>query len=798
MSSISGSFPAIPPRPDGAEDDLRASGTRPPAEPARTERGGTAARPDVAARAQAAGAAAGPDLAAGPVGATRPRSAVGIDTSGWSVNGYVWYPFFDDKPPLAFAKYDQIFGGTSAEAAGHAFFEGYASVEKPLARGTWVPAAGAGRPGYVQESNFEVTSGVDVTGDRAISDAMYRLLRRSGAPQDAKFALRDAAGRELPTHPGDRLAPSFVEGGEVREAEARSEGGDPAYYKPGTQQKVAAPIAWRVQGADGKIRGSAQDKLETRADLVGLAPGTRFDFLDASREPVDFHPRKDRIVQTFEEGGHWHAIVPLKDGLEHETLDAAGEKVLARAAIGAAEADRLLRAHARDSMYRVQDRATGRLKGDGKVGEYFDLYWWGKAHNTAAIDSSGLPQPKKDVKVAVGLAPGEELGVRVNGAHVAKPARDEAGRVTGWQGSPHSGDVVARGPAPAAGAAAELVVVAPGGAVKPARLVTVSAEEVQTLVAHIGADAIESKAAIGARFHGVPDEVRLKSGKALGDVRILSAALDSGKKVEVQRETDGEWRDVTRGLFRGADLKNARVGRGYRDVAWSDSSMAAVNDARADKIRSIEVRHADGAEETIAAADIDRVGQESPFDLSPQDLWDAAARVKDGKSLTIEKASGPQVWSYAVKEMATERIDRSAVPAAALAAEDLAGARAGGALKDGRLYFRTSVKYLENGEAQEKAYHYWAKMGKDGEIADYNFLVDPEDPDSRTSAAPDFFWQKHVKDPIEGRWDGESEVPGASMRNIQALYNAATGALDAYAVGGALTVEDLETRKPIK
>jgi hypothetical protein len=787
MSSISGPHPAIPsPEPGGdVPEAAPAPASEDAARAARADSDGLAARQ----------AALGGGIAAGPAALdpTRPKSSVGIPTNGWTVAGHASYPPFDDKSPLAFAKYDRVFGGSAAEAAGHAFFEGYAAAESPLPRGGWLPAPGAGRPGFVQEANFELTAGVDVTGDRAISDGLYRLLRRSGAPQDARFALRDAQGRELEARKGDRLVPTFVEGGEVKEAEIRSQGGAWAAYRPGGAQPLAAPLVWRILGADGKVRGSAADKAETRSDLVGLAAGTRFDFLDGAGEPVAYDAKRDRIVPTWEEGGAWHALVPEKDaggrvaGYEHQTLDAAGGKVLARAAIPADDAARLAKAHARDLMYRVQERSSGALRGDGRASDGFDASSFGRSHNVAAIDSSGLPEPAKDVRVAVDLAPGEELGVRWNGSQVAKPRRDADGKVTGFDG-----------PAPAPGAALEPVVLGPGGAVKPARLVTVSAEEVQTLVAHLGPDAIETKAAAGVRFQGAPDEVRLTSGKVLDDARIVAATLESGARVAIGREENGAWRDLGRGILRGADLASARKNRGgARDVAWSESSMAAINAARADKIRSITVQRADGAEETIPASEVERVGHEQPYDVSPQDIWDAAARVRDGKSLTIESTRGAAAASHAVKRLSTERVDRAAVPRAALAADDQPGALAGGAAKEGRTYFRTSVDYLENGETKSKAYHYWAQMGPDGKIADYNFLVAPGDPGAPAAAAPDFFWQRHVKDPIEGRWEGESELPGASMRNIQALYNAATGALDAYSVGGALTVEDLETRRPI-
>jgi hypothetical protein len=147
--------------------------------------------------------------------------------------------------------------------------------------------------------------------------------------------------------------------------------------------------------------------------------------------------------------------------------------------------------------------------------------------------------------------------------------------------------------------------------------------------------------------------------------------------------------------------------------------------------------------------------------------------------------------------MATQRIDRSKVPASVLAEDTLPGARTGSTSTEGRMYFQTNVKYLENGEEKNKDYFYWVKMAPDGKVTDYNYLV-AGGGDEKFASAPDFFWQSHVKDPITERWEGESQVPGAGMREIQGVYNASIGALDPYAVAGAYTAEDLKNRKPVR
>lgn len=739
---------------------------------------------------------------------TRPRTTAGIESDGWSVEGYVWYPYFDDKPVLAFSKFDDVFGADSMREF-EPFFEGFAAGSQG-SKGTWVPNTGSGRPGYVKESDFARTSGVNPVEEPVIPADAARLVRRSGAPQEARFALRDAEGKPIAPQEGDRLRPTFVENGEVVLAEARSVQGRPAYFKPGTDERIYAQVAYRLVGADGAIRGGADAKVEDRSDLFGLQRNLRFDFLDAQNRTVSYSPRRgDQVVASFKDGDSWVALVPQKGedgalaGYERRTYDAAGKEVKQSAPLDVEAGRALLDEHGHDAMYRVMAGGSGELRGDGEVSSYFDVYWWGKCHNTAKIDQSNLPQPSEPVRVARGLEPGETLAARFfegESEHVLSPARDEEGAVTGFvhlvAGEQH--ETLSPGDAEAliAGKGAQPVILGGDGSVRDAEVVTVSPEEVQTLVAHMGSGATEYKGAVGSRFYGTPERVMLRDGTSLDDVRVTGATLASGGAVELQTRRGGEWRDLSRGLLRGDDLENTRAYRGYRRVAFSESSMEAINRGREDKIESLTVRHPDGRTETIAAADIAKVGRENAYDLSPEDLWKASEMIADGKSFTLEKATGPQVWNYAVKELATERVERGAVPEAALKADRFPGALAGTSDPSGRLYFRTQATYLENGEPHEKDYFYWVKMDEAGEIVDYNYLVDPDDTDETFSAAPDFFWQTHVKDPVEERWSGESEVSGAAMSDIQGLYNASVGNMAHLSVLGVFAAEDLAEGRP--
>lgn len=66
-----------------------------------------------------------------------------------------------------------------------------------------------------------------------------------------------------------------------------------------------------------------------------------------------------------------------------------------------------------------------------------------------------------------------------------------------------------------------------------------------------------------------------------------------------------------------------------------------------------------------------------------------------------------------------------------------------------------------------------------------------------TNDVPDFFWTQTVKDPIDGKWEGESQAPGVMMGDIQKLYNASTGAYRKYAVAGGFGREGERGREEV-
>jgi hypothetical protein len=263
-----------------------------------------------------------------------PRTEAGIESDGWGINGLVWYPYFDDKPVLAFSKYDQVFGAdTSTEF--EPFFEAYAAGSQGN-KGTWIPNTGVGRPGYVRESDFARTSGVNPVDEPLIPSNAVRLMRRSGAPQDAKFALRGPDGTPVDVQDGDTLRPTFESGGKLQLAEARSIDGEAAYFKPGTQEQVSSSVAYRAVSAEGTIRG-ADAKPESRGELLGLRSNLKFDFLDKQNRTVDYNPEYgDKIATSFKDGDNWIALVAEKGddgavtGYEKLTLDSEGQNVTAR------------------------------------------------------------------------------------------------------------------------------------------------------------------------------------------------------------------------------------------------------------------------------------------------------------------------------------------------------------------------------------------------------------------------------------------------------------------------------------
>jgi len=732
---------------------------------------------------------------------TKPRTERSVPMErGWDVPGSGYAAFSDDYVSGSMRKYGELFGGTAIQNAGRGYWEMYASGDRPLSAGSWIPSGG-----FIRESDFEQTAGVDVNGDRAIGDEAYRALRDAAAPQDATFALRDRTGNPIEVRRGDRMLPTVVEGGKLKELELRMGSAGAEYFDPATGKAARGEVVWRARGTDGQFRGDATAKAESREQLLNLSSGVRFDFLDESGDPISLdRAAGDRVVPTFKDGDKWKTLVAKKDargavtGYDLKTLDKDGKRVEGTRTLSAAEGKRLLDEKKDSLIYRIQTRG-GALKGDGKVGQYYDMSWWGRCQNVASIDQSGLKQPDRDVKVVtnVNRRNGEEIGAAFDEAgkkNVIVPKRNREGKVTGYEQQVRDaarGTVTSRRDLSLADGQrlmkeknAQPVVVARDGKLKAAELRTVTKEEASLMTALMSDGATDYKGSIGSRFYGYPDQVKLSDGMTLTG-RILSADLESGNRVDIQRRSGAEWRDENGGILRGKDLSVRKVYAGYGQLSWAESTMGGINANRRDKIKSLTIEYPDGRTEKVPASKVATVGRENAYDLSPADLWKAQSLIKDGKSLTIEKSQGVQVWNYGLKSMGTERVDRRSIPSYILAKEEEPGAMAGTTDKSGRVYFKTDARTLQGGSAD---YYYWAKFDKDGNITDYNFL----------NGAPDFFWQSHVKDPVASTWDGEANVSGARMRDIQSIYNAATGALASYEVGGAIALDDLKNGRPVK
>ncbi|HVY61301.1 MAG TPA: hypothetical protein VHF22_06585, partial [Planctomycetota bacterium] len=289
---------------------------------------------------------------------TKLTTASKYDGPEWSV-GY--YPYTGDIQYAAFGKYKNVFANANGASDGHGYWEAYSNPPSGLAAGSWIA------DGSIDESNFERATGIDITGDRPVDNAAYKLIREAGAPSDAKFGLLDKDGKQLATKAGDTLVPTVVKDGKLVEVENRDASG---YYFKGTTQSVSGDVVWRLKGKDGALRGATTDKAQDRFALTGASDGVKFDFLDATGEPVDYNPPGDKIVPTFQDAGKWHAFVAKKDasgkvtGYEHQTLDASGSKVTSRETIDPAKYKTLTTG--KQLMYRIET-SSGALKGDGKV-----------------------------------------------------------------------------------------------------------------------------------------------------------------------------------------------------------------------------------------------------------------------------------------------------------------------------------------------------------------------------------------------------------------------------------------------
>src|SRR5688572_11516173 len=141
---------------------------------------------------------------------TKPSTDSKYEGDKWNV-GY--YPYSGDIQYVAFGKYSELFDNTAAGADAHAYWESYGNPATGLESGSWIGS------GSIDETDFEKATGVDISGDRPIDNAAYKLMREAGAPGSASFALRDKDGKQLALRAGDKLVPTIVKDGKFVQIE---------------------------------------------------------------------------------------------------------------------------------------------------------------------------------------------------------------------------------------------------------------------------------------------------------------------------------------------------------------------------------------------------------------------------------------------------------------------------------------------------------------------------------------------------------------------------------------------------
>ncbi len=712
----------------------------------------------------------------------------------WNV-GYM--PYDGDQQYVAFAKAGAIFKNPNAGNDGHPYWSRYASPPTGLQPGSWI------MDGTISEDGFETAAGVDISGDRPISNALLKYVSEAGVPGEAKFSLRDKDGKELTARAGDKLTPTYVKDNKIVEVEKR---GGP-YYPIGSDTPLpwedADKVALRLKGSDGTIRGAATDKIEDRSTVLGLQSDVKFDFLDETGDPIAFNPSWQQIVPTYSHLNKWHAFVPQRDaagkitGYEHQTLDQRGTRVTARERVTPEQMKTLT--NGKDVIHRVQDKSTGRLNGDGKVGLSYDMSWWGKCHNVASIGTSNMPLPKQDVNVVTNLneRAGESLALEYtkDGAkHVLMPVRDANGKIASYadrtvdaQGRvTASRDLsLADGKKAATDNKAGPVIVSghPLLTLKKAQVTRADTEDVTSLTAHRGDGAVQYKGSMGARYWGMPDEVALRNGRNLSGW-VTEVETEGGKKITVGSKSAGDdYYESNRDVLRGPGLNSgyARDGSG-RQIGWSQVDWDKLQASKQgnEKIKTVTITKPDGTTEKVKASDVESLGWENKYDIRPDSLWKLHKKdtvSKDG-STVVEADPGSHVWNYTITGVETTPLKASQV------SEELKkkpGQLKGTTDPADRHYFKTEI----NGSEHE----YWVKFDRDGNITDYAYADD----------CPDFFWTQHVKDAYTTEWTGESQAPGLSNREIQRLYTASVGGYDPYALpGNVLSQGELLTRRPVK
>ncbi len=700
------------------------------------------------------------------------------DGPQWNV-GY--FPYFGDVQYISFAKHNLVFGGDAAADA-HGWFEHYANPPTGLSRGSWIAS------GSIRESDFEASTGIDVSGDRPIDNAAYKLLREAGAPASAKFALRDASGKQIPVREGDRLVPAAIRNGRPVELEVD---GDGRYRAADGTPVDAADVVWRLKSRTGEIRYQPGDRAEDRATLAGASGGVKFDFLDATGRLVAYSPARDRIVQAYAEGEKWHVFARgagTPPSYEHQVIGRDG-RVERTEQLSEAQAKDLMRG--KDVIHRVQNRSTGALAGDGKVSETYDMSWWGKCHNVASIGTSNMPRAKDAVKVVTNLEAGDTAALRW-GDSVLRPIKDASGKIAKYAletRAPGGGAVVSTREVSVEEAArlaeankATAVIVRRDGSLKEAAVATFSPKEVDALVSHMGDGAVVYKGSEGARYYAMPDVIALKDGREV-HAYIKSISTASGKTEEIGSRSGHDYYERDRAPLRAPGMTSRTIGDGTgRRYAFNFVDMKDLNRYREDDVKKITVIHPDGREEVIDAADVDMIAWENKFDFRPDQLWGLHKTVGKDGSTVIERDPGTHVWNYTINSVDTQPLRPESLSAAERERAKLPGMMAGTVGDANKYFFETKV--------DGTTYRYWVRFDNDGKVADYAYLND---------SVPDFVWTQHVKDPWKDRWTGESQAPGVKNADVQRLYLASLGGFSGQTLpGGFIAAPDLKTATPVR
>lgn len=701
------------------------------------------------------------------------------DGHDWEL-GYFPYTGGDGQYD-AFARHAQVFGEAAAGDA-HPYFEFYGNPPSGLQRGSWIAN------GQIREADFEATAGVSISGERPIDNAAYKALRESGAPKNATFALLDQDGKQIPVGAGDRLVPVAVNGGVATELTGGTEG---------------RADLWALKRADGSIDYRVDYQHSSAATLAGADDGVKFDFLDAQGQLVSYLPARDRIVETWTEpqaqgtagDPKTHVLAKNQDGgYTHQVIENAA--VVSEETLGAEEA--AAKRAGQDVIHRVQKLGTNELKGDGKVGESFNMGWWGKCHNVASINTTNMPKPSQPVAVVTNAGPGDEIGLIHQSAggpkELLKPVRGAGNAIDRYDryaltadgsaiAGPSLGQVSVQD-ARAMGTGGAMVVSA-GGALKQAETTYFTPEHTTAITAHIGDGAVVPKGGGGERYYAAPDAIALKDGREIR-AHIKSVETASGKTEEIGRRSGTDFVSNDRGPLRAPGMTSRTFSQGRQRMAFNLQSMEGLNDYRSDDVTKLTVIHPDGREEVIDASDVTMVAWENKYDFPPEVMWGLHKSVEPGTSTVIEKSSDTQVWNYAIRDVSTQPLTFDDLSPAERSRAALPGMKTGTIGNDNKYFFETEVE----SDGGTDTYRYWARFDDDGNVADFAYL---------TNDVPDFVWTQHVKDVYSETWTGESQAPGITNGQIQRMYLASTGGLDSHTLpGGYIRADDLRTATPVK